>query len=281
MPNEKGAVNINLAEQIRDMSRLFEAEAIAESLQIPLNLVESVISGDADDEALKNFDPSRNKETVLVEKKIITRGKVLLVVGNSSLAAGMAMRLAEDQIVAVMDVEIYPTLPIYLGLSISEIPQKVNIVWDNNIDNKKCGNLVVYQGKLSDVMAEICGTYSAVVINCSIDTWRQYATIADLVFVPQTADIAGLYTISQMFADNKYEDKSQIVWTDGDMPEPQCLNVIRKFTGIQVAGRYPGMNAMINPEKSKKLADKILQSVIPQGKRSEGGFFSRILKGAI
>lgn len=59
---------MNLAEKITDMNEYCDQETIAESLQIPKEIVKGVVDGTIDGNSLDEFDPSRPYELKLVKE---------------------------------------------------------------------------------------------------------------------------------------------------------------------------------------------------------------------
>lgn len=261
---------MNLADKIREMSLLVEEEKIAESLSIPFELVKGVLSGDISDEDLKDYDPLRNKKTLVVEKKVFTRGKVLMTVGHGPLAGIMAMCLAQKNAVAVVDLETYPTLPFYIGMRASDLPQYVNFLWDDSFDKKQYKeNLFVYlmppKEDNPNGLNEVFKAFQTVIINCPENNWMEYASIADIIYIPQVQNLAGIHKLFQMTTNNKYEEKIQGVWIDNELKsKPQYLNVLREFSNILITGTIPEMYIDINPNKYLQPVKKILQPVFPE-----------------
>lgn len=59
---------MNLAQKITDMNEYCDQETIAESLQIPKEIVKGVVNGTIDGNSLDKFDPSRPYELKLVKE---------------------------------------------------------------------------------------------------------------------------------------------------------------------------------------------------------------------
>ncbi len=59
---------MNLAQKIADMNEYCDQETIAESLQIPKEIVKGVVNGTIDSNSLDEFDPSRPYELKLVKE---------------------------------------------------------------------------------------------------------------------------------------------------------------------------------------------------------------------
>lgn len=129
-----GDDSLNLADKIRELSVYAEPESISEALSIPLDIVKGVLSGEINEEALAQYDPAAAVR--MIEKQIITRGRIISVVQYTPLAAEFALYISQHNSVAAIDLELYSTLPLFFGLNISNIPQYSNVLWDEHLDNK-------------------------------------------------------------------------------------------------------------------------------------------------
>ncbi|WP_054697557.1 hypothetical protein [Syntrophomonas palmitatica] len=265
------------------MSLIVDEETIAESLLIPLDLVKGILTGEVNDDALKEFDTAKNKETVVVEKRILTRGKVIMTIQHAPLAAAMGLCLAETNTVAVIDLEPYPTIPLYLGIAIKELPKYVNLLWDDNLDKKKYKeNLYIYQsaGELNmPGINEVLKIFQTVVINCSEENWSELAPYADVIYITQPQNQVGIHKLFQIFARAKtYEEKSQVVWIKGQysLDETQCLKMLRGFSDIMVAGEIPEMFLKVAPQEYSQTVMKILLPVFPELKPERKSLLGRL-----
>lgn len=253
------------------MAEIVEEEEISKALSIPVSLIKGVLDGSVNEEDLKEFNPS--KPITVVERQVITRGQVIGVLQNSSLAAEMAMFVSTKQATAAIDLEQYPTLPLYCGMNIEQIPQHTNLLWDTHMDKKEyMPNLFIYSMPERDLtrISDVLKNFPTVVLNCPVDLWEKIYPIADVFYVPVPQNIAGIHKVRQMLAQTpQYEEKTQIIWIKTDsLNESQCLSIIRKFSNIQVAGQIPEMGLEIKPQKYQRYIVKILEPLFPEMRKN-------------
>jgi len=261
-----GDDSLNLADKIRELSVYAEPESISEALSIPLDIVKGVLSGEINEEALAQYDPAAAVR--MIEKQIITRGRIISVVQYAPLAAEFALYISQHNSVAAIDLELYSTLPLFFGLNISNIPQYSNVLWDEHLDNKPFQeNIYIYSlppGQ-RDIrpLAKILDTYPTTVINTPIDSIEVAQKLSDMIYLPVYQNQAGVYKIHQILRQNKLlEEKIQIVWIT-NQDNPQYLSILRQFSNIQVAGYIPDLAQDIKPQKYKRNISKILEPLYP------------------
>lgn len=252
------------------MAEIVEEEEISVALSIPIELVKGVLDGSIDEEKLKEFNPT--KPVTVIERQVITRGQVIGVLQNSPLAAEIAMFISIKQATAVIDLEQYPVLPLYCGMSVEQIPQFTNLLWDIQMDKKEYkSNLFVYSLPERDLtrISDVVKNFPTVVINCPVELWEEIYPIADVLYVPVLQNIAGIHKVLQMIAKTpQYEEKTQIVWIKTDsLNESQCLSIIRRFSNIHVAGQIPDLGLEIKPQKHQRYIAKILEPLFPETKK--------------
>lgn len=267
---------MDLGKRIRATAEIAEPEAIATSLNIPLEIVQGVISGEISDDFLADYDSKT--QIKMVEKTVIVKGNLVQVVQHSPLAAAFAKYASQHNKTAVIDLEPYPTLPLYLGVSVSRIPTDINMLWDEEIDNKECQkNLFAYmpipgnQGSMEPVL----GAYPTVVINTHLCDWAKIAPMAGIIYVPVTQNEAGIHRLYQMLANNKvYQNKIQIVWIKGpgSISDTESLSIVRRFSDVQIAGHIAEMFMDCNSTAYEKHIPQILSSVFPYQKAKKSLF---------
>lgn len=253
------------------MAEIVEEAEISAALSIPIELVKAVLDGSIDEEKLKEFNPS--KPVTVIERQVITRGQVIGVLQNSPLAAEIAMFVSTKHATAVIDLEQYPVLPLYCGMSIEQIPQFTNLFWDIQINKKEYkSNLFVYSLPDRDLarIGDLIKNFPTVVINCPFELWEGIYPIADVLYVPVPQNIAGIYKVRQMLSKTpQYEEKAQIVWIKTEsLNESQCLSIIRRFSNIQVAGQIPELGLEIRPQKYQRYITKILEPLFPETRKN-------------
>jgi len=253
------------------MAEIVEEEEISVALSIPIELVKGVLDGSIDEEKLKEFNPS--KPVTVIERQVITRGQVIGILQNSPLAAEIAMFISTKHATAVIDLEQYPVLPLYCGMSVEQIPQFTNLLWDIQMDKKEyIPNLFVYSLPERNLtrISEVVKNFPTVVINCPIDLWEDIYPLVNILYIPVPQNIAGIHTIRQILAKApQCEEKFNIVWIKTDsLNESQCLSIIRRFSNIQVAGQIPELGLEIKPQKHQRYIAQILESLFPEIRRN-------------
>lgn len=253
------------------MAEIVEEEEISKALSIPIDLIKGVLNGSVDEETLKEFNPLR--PITVVERQVITRGQVIGVLQNSPLTAELAMFISTKFATAVIDLEQYPVLPLYCGMSIEDVPQHTNLLWDACMDKKEyMPNLFVYSMPERDLtrISDVLKKFPTVVLNCPIELWEELYPITDVFYVPVPQNIAGIHKIRQILAKTpQYEEKLQIVWIKSEaLNEAQCLSIIRRFSNIQIAGQIPELSLEIKPQKYQRYITKILEPLFPETRKS-------------
>ncbi len=117
------------------MSEIIEPEAIASALNLPLKLVQGVLEGTITESALDEYNPGKTQIAV-VEKTVLTRGKTIAIIDAPAVAAAMAVYIAEQHTVGVLDADHYPILPLFTGLSAKDLPRYVNYLWDKETESR-------------------------------------------------------------------------------------------------------------------------------------------------
>lgn len=265
---------LNLADKIRDLSTYAEPESISEALSIPLNIVTGVLNGEISEEVLAQYDPSMAIK--MVEKQVITRGRVIAVAQYAPLVAEFALHVSQHNSVAAIDLEPYSTLPLYFGMNIGNIPQWTNPLWDEHLDNKPYKeNIYIYslppgQRNIKPI-ARILDTYPTTVINVPIELLFVAQKLADIIYLPVPQNLAGVFKIKQILSQDKLE-KGQIVWIT-NQDNNQHISILRQFSNIQVAGCVPDLSVEIDPQKYKRNISKILEPLYPAQRPKRFGIF--------
>lgn len=263
---------MNLAEKIRELSQYVEKEAIAAALGESVDVVEGVLNGTIDEEKFANYDPSAAVQ--LVEKKVITRGRVISVLQNSALTAEMAMAISNHNSVAVIDIEEYPVTPLYFGISIGDMPQYTNIIWDGLIDKKAYqGNLYLYSlapgQKDYSVLMPIFESFTTTVINVPYSLVDIAQKLSDVIYMPVAQNMAGVLRVKQVLSQYAIGEKLQIVWVTEQNSDMQYMSILRQFANVQVAGSIPELNLNISPQKYQKYISKILEPLYPEQRKTK------------
>lgn len=259
---------MKLTDRIRNMAEQIEVQDIAISLGLPVELVEGVINGTVDESTLKDYDPA-SKVTV-VDKHIITRGHILAVLQSAPLAAEIALYLSSMQPTAVIDLERYSNLPIHIGMEIYEIPQSVNILWDEFIDQKEYRkNLFVYtlpNPKNINLIDSVFNYYPIVVLNLPAEQLEKILPIVNILYLPVSQDNAGVHKAYQVISQNKpYEEKVHLIWIT-KQNDNKYLSIVRNFSNVHIAG-------YISEGQYQKHIPKIMESLFPANRKKIFGIF--------
>lgn len=270
----EGGTGINIADKIRRLAEMVDRSVIAQSLSIPQEVVDGVLDGTIAEDKLIDFDPSQ--QIAIIETQIITRGRVLAVLQDPQLAAEMAIYISQQQMAAVVDLEPYSVLPLYLGAEIKNIPQVVNILWDEYVDKKEFKkNLFVYTipniENLPQLQSNILANYPTVIINFPSELWVNIAPLADMIYLPVPQNNAGLYKLYQITMRNKiYEKKMQAVWiSESPANNTKYISGVRVFSNIYIAGNINESGLSISPGRNQKNIAKILEVLFPEVKRNK------------
>lgn len=263
---------LNLADKIRSLSHHVEVDDIAETLSIPLDLVNSVLEGTVNENDLAGYDPLMAIK--VVEKQIVNRGRVISILQNPALAAEITMYVSGHNPVAAIDLEKFSVLPLYFGMSIDEIPQYTNVLWEEFSDKKPYRDMCIYfmpprERKLS-LISGVLNSFPTVIINTPLELLDMVCGLSDIVYLPIADNLAGVYFARLLLTQyKKYEEKTQFIWMGQNT---RYNSVLKEFTRAKVAGHITELHG-INPGKYQKQVSKILQPLYPE-KRRLFGYFS-------
>lgn len=265
---------MNLADKIRDLSQHVEPKDIAETLSIPLDLVESVLNGTVDEEELAKYDPSMAIK--VIERQVVNRGRVISVLQNPALAAEIALYVSNHNSVAAIDLQQFPVLPLYFGMNIEDIPQYTNVLWDEYSDKKPYkDNMYIYfmppRGRKLSLISSVLNSFPTVVVNTPLELLDMACGLSDVVYLPVMQNLAGVHFVRQLLTQYKnMEEKIQIIWVTNQ--NIQYASILRQFTTAKIAGHIPDLQIDINSGKYQKLIAKILQPLYPEKRKLFGVF---------
>lgn len=253
------------------MSEIIEPEAISTALNLPLELVQGVLNGTITESALDEYNPGKTQIAV-VEKTVLTRGKTIAIIDAPAVAAAMAVYIAEQHTVGVLDTDHYPILPLFTGLSAKDLPRYVNYLWDKETESRPSHkeNLFLFlppdsiKGSVNDCLENLWRQFSTVLIHCSLTSWRELAVHADIIYLPQPSGAAGLHRIYQIVAQNSdLAPKIQIVWMPGELSDTAATGILRRFSNVQVAG-------VLSEQQSswRKQIKSMLEPLFPTKRRA-------------
>lgn len=265
---------LNLADKIRDLSQYVESKDIADTLSIPLDLVESVLNGTINEEELAKYDPSMAIK--VIEKQVVKRGRVISVLQNPALAAEITSYISSYNPVAAIDLERFSVLPLYFGMNIDDIPQCTNVLWGEYSDKKPYkDDIYIYfmpprERKLS-LISSVLDSFPTVVMNTPLELLDMACGLSDVVYLPIRQNLAGIHFTRQLLTQYKnMEEKIQIIWVTNQ--NIQYASILRQFTTAKIAGHVPDLQIDINPGKQQKLISKILHPLYPERRKLFGVF---------
>lgn len=265
----------NLAQRIREMSKVVDEEYIARALNIPLDIIRGVLSGEIPDEALENFDPSRPPDVRIVEQKKFVRSKLIGIVstggcGATTLTASLAVLSARrtKNPIAAVDLNEFSHLGHALGLDV--VGEKAafypNVSWwelsgtgESVVQHPVVENLFVVLGAATaerylelegevivSSLKEISGSYAVTWVDCPSwpGWWKTVVPLLDvLIFVlrPDAASISSLWQALPVLRD--WEDKMVLVINEdgleGCMTAAECRRALKKVTNAPVLAVLP------------------------------------------
>lgn len=265
----------NLAQRIREMSKIVDEEYIVRALNIPLDIVKGVLSGEIPDEALEDFDPAKPPDVRVVERKKFVRSKLIGIVstggcGATTLTASLAVLSAKrtKNPIAAVDLNEFSHLGYALGLDV--VGEKAafypNVSWwelsetgESAVQHPAVENLFVVLGAataerhlelkeevVASSLKELSGSYAVTWVDCPTwpGGWKTVAPLLDvLIFVvrPDAASISSLWQALPVLRD--WEHKMALVINgdglEGCITSAECRRALKKTTGAPVLAALP------------------------------------------
>lgn len=265
-----------IAKRIRDMAEVLDVEYIARALNIPLETVEGVLSGEIPDSALEEFDPKRPPDVRLVEQDKFIRSKLIGIIstggcGATTLTASLSVLLANRSNfpVAAVDLNELSYLGYAFGLDVlgEQAAFFPNILWWNNTEDVKSSlvqhpnvdNLSFVLGaataeryaelktdKIEGSLKSLMGAYSAVLVDCPTSPylWKNLTPYLDLLIFVVRPDISHLMSFWQgmsLLQDQK--SKTMVVVNgengEGALSTADCRRIINETTGVSTIASLP------------------------------------------
>jgi MinD-like ATPase involved in chromosome partitioning or flagellar assembly len=265
-----------IAKRIRDMAEVLDVEYIARALNIPLETVEGVLSGEIPDSALEEFDPKRPPDVRLVEQDKFIRSKLIGIIstggcGATTLTASLSVLLANrsNLPVAAVDLNELSYLGYAFGLDVlgEQAAFFPNILWWNNTEDVKSSlvqhpnvdNLSFVLGaataeryaelktdKIEGSLKSLMGAYSAVLVDCPTSPylWKNLTPYLDLLIFVVRPDISHLMSFWQgmsLLQDQK--SKTMVVVNgengEGSLSTADCRRIINETTGVSTIASLP------------------------------------------
>lgn len=266
----------NIGSRIREMAEILDVEYIALALNIPVETVEGVLSGEIPDSALDNFDPERPPDVRLVEQEKFVHSKLIGILstggcGATTLTASLAVLSAKKSnlSVAAVDLNELSYLGYTFGLDVlgEQAAFLPNILWWNNSDNVKnslvqhpiIDNLFFVLGaataeryselkpdKITDSLKALAGAYSTVWVDCPTSPllWKNVTPYLDMLIFVVRPDISHLISLWQAISMLKEQKTKTVVVINGENGEgalstADCRRIINETTGVSILASLP------------------------------------------
>lgn len=266
----------SIAQRIREMAETLDVEYIARALNIPVETVEGVLSGNIPDSALDDFDPERPPEVRLVEQKKFIHSKLIGILstggcGATTLTASLAVLSAKrsNLPVAAVDLNELSYLGYAFGLDVlgEQTAFFPNILWWNTSEDVKSSlvqhpeidNLFFVLGaatperyaelkpdKVTVSLKTLAGSYSTVWVDCPTSPylWKNVTPYLDmLIFVvrPDISHLISFWQAMSLFQEQK--SKTVVVINgenaDGTLSVADCRRIINETTGVSILTFLP------------------------------------------
>jgi MinD-like ATPase involved in chromosome partitioning or flagellar assembly len=266
----------NIAERIREMAKVLDIDYIARALNIPVETVRGVLSGEIPDSALEDFDPSRPPEVRLVEQKKFIHSKLIGILstggcGATTLTASLAVLSAQKNKlpVAAVDLNELSYLGYAFGLDVlgEQMAFFPNILWWNNTENIKSSfiqhpevdNLFFVLGaatadrytelkpeKIIESLKATAEAYSTVWVDCPTSPylWEHVIPYLDMLIFAVRPDISHLMSIWQVMPMLKEQKPKTAIVINGENAEgslstADCRRIIGETTAVPVMACLP------------------------------------------
>lgn len=266
----------SIAKRIREMAEILDVEYIAQALNIPLETVEGILSGEIPDSALDDFDPERPPDVRLVEQKKFIHSKMIGVVstggcGATTLAASLAVLSAKRSklSVAAADLNELSYLGYAFGLDVlgEQAAFFPNILWWNNSNDVK-NSLVQHPeidnlffalgaataerytelkpGKIASSLKSLARAYSTVWVDCPTSSylWKNVTPYLDMLIFVVRPDISHLMSFWQAMSLLQEQKSKTMVVINGENAEgtlsvAECRRIINETTGVTILTSLP------------------------------------------
>lgn len=265
----------DLAKKIREMAKVVDEEHIARALNIPLEVVRGVLSGEVPDDVLEDYDPARPPDVRVVEKRKFVRSKLIGVVstggcGATTLTASLAVLSAKrtKDPVAAVDLNEFSRLGCALGLDV--VGEKAafypNVSWwelsgvsESVLQHPNIENLFVILGAataerhlelknevIASCLREITGAHAVTWLDCPSwpGWWKTVVPLLDVLLFVVRPDAVSLSSLWQaMPVLRSWEDKLALVVSgdglEGGLAAAECRRALKKVTDAPVIAVLP------------------------------------------
>jgi len=266
----------NIAKRIREMAEILDVEYIARALNMPVDTVRGVLSGEIPDSALDDFNPERPPEVRLVEQEKFIRSKIIGILstggcGATTLTASLAVLSAKrsNLPMAAVDLNELSYLGYAFGLDVlgEQAAFYPNILWWNTTEDIKSSlvqhpavdNLSFVLGaataerytelkpdKIESSLKALMGAYSTVLVDCPTSPylWKNVTPYLDLLIFVVRPDIAHLMSFWQAMSLLQDQKAKTVVVINGENAEgalstADCRRIINESAGVSIIASLP------------------------------------------
>jgi len=258
------------------MAEVLEEEYIARALNIPVDTVRGVLSGEIPDCALEKFDLSRPPEVRIIEQEKFVPSKLIGILstggcGATILTASLAVLSAQRKKppVAAVDFNELSYLGYVFGMDVlgEQAAFFPNILWWNTakevksslIQHPEIDNLFFVLGaataeryaelrpdRVADSLKALAGAYSSVWVDCPTSPylWKNVVPLLDMLIFVVRPEISYLMSFWQGMS-LLQDQKSKIVVAingenaDGTLSIADCRRIINETADVPIIASLP------------------------------------------
>jgi len=266
----------DIGERIREMAELLDEEYIARALNIPVDTVRGVLSGEIPDSALEKFDPSRPPEVRIVEQEKFVPSKLIGILstggcGATILTASLAVLSAQRKKLPVAAVDLNELSYLGYAFGMDVLGEQAaffpNILWWNTakdvksslIQHPEIDNLFFVLGaataeryaelrpdRVADSLKALAGAYSVVWVDCPTSPylWKNVVPLLDMLIFVVRPEISYLMSFWQGMS-LLQDQKSKIVVAingenaDGTLSIADCRRIINETADVPIIASLP------------------------------------------
>jgi len=266
----------NIGERIREMAELLDEEYIARALNIPVDTVRGVLSGEIPDSALEKFDPSRPPEVRIIEQEKFVPSKLIGILstggcGATILTASLAVLSAQRKKLPVAAVDLNELSYLGYAFGMDVLGEQAaffpNILWWNTakdvksslIQHPEIDNLFFVLGaataeryaelrpdRVADSLKALAGAYSSVWVDCPTSPylWKNVVPLLDMLIFVVRPEISYLMSFWQGMS-LLQDQKSKIVVAingenaDGTLSIADCRRIINETADVPIIASLP------------------------------------------
>jgi len=258
------------------MAELLDEEYIARALNVPVDTVRGVLSGEIPDSALEKFDPSRPPEVRIVEQEKFVPSKLIGILstggcGATILTASLAVLSAQRKKLPVAAVDLNELSYLGYAFGMDVLGEQAaffpNILWWNTakdvksslIQHPEIDNLFFVLGaataeryaelrpdRVADSLKALAGAYSVVWVDCPTSPylWKNVVPLLDMLIFVVRPEISYLMSFWQGMS-LLQDQKSKIVVAingenaDGTLSIADCRRIINETADVPIIASLP------------------------------------------